>query len=257
MFVTRPATWPTSAKMVAPAATAVAPSRPADWPSNASGKRAAIGSAVRPMTTRTTHPFPDQPKMFTPAEVAERIGVTARSLRRWVDLGKVCPDLVTPGGHFRWNENGIEAIRARRGPGGRLTQLLRTARTIDSVARDEAGDRSDVRSGHPGRAGRPGPIGAAAAAAPPSARRPHPEPQPAAPAPAPGTRRIWTPPPLSFRPEAPPPLAACAAPPCTAPRHRPSPPSAARTAGCRCARSTPRPPPGTARMAPGNPFACR
>ena len=42
------------------------------------------------------------------SEAARRLGLSARSLSRWAQDGHVEPDLVTPGGHMRWD---VERLR--------------------------------------------------------------------------------------------------------------------------------------------------
>ena len=44
------------------------------------------------------------------SEAARRLGLSARSLSRWAQDGRVEPDLVTPGGHMRWD---VERLRAQ------------------------------------------------------------------------------------------------------------------------------------------------
>lgn len=51
------------------------------------------------------------------SEAARRLGLSARSLSRWAQDGRVEPDLVTPGGHMRWDvdrlREQIVALRRR------------------------------------------------------------------------------------------------------------------------------------------------
>ena len=44
------------------------------------------------------------------SEAARALGLSARSLSRWAADGRVEPDLVTPGGHMRWD---VERLRAQ------------------------------------------------------------------------------------------------------------------------------------------------
>jgi hypothetical protein len=47
---------------------------------------------------------------LVPTETAAKaIGVSRRSLVRWWNDGVVTPDLVTPGGHARWNVEHLKA----------------------------------------------------------------------------------------------------------------------------------------------------
>jgi DNA-binding transcriptional MerR regulator len=46
---------------------------------------------------------------------ARRIGVAVRTLQKWVEDGLVSPDLVTPGGHMRWDVDRLrDELRAKR-----------------------------------------------------------------------------------------------------------------------------------------------
>lgn len=49
-------------------------------------------------------------ELILPGEAAGRLGVTVKTLRRWVDLGHLAP-VRTPGGHYRYRADEIEAIR--------------------------------------------------------------------------------------------------------------------------------------------------
>ncbi len=42
-------------------------------------------------------------------QLARELGVSPRSIQRYVTAGTIEPDLVTPGGHYRW-----DADRVRR-----------------------------------------------------------------------------------------------------------------------------------------------
>jgi hypothetical protein len=42
------------------------------------------------------------------SDAAKALGISARSIARWAAEGRIAPDLVTPGGHMRWN---IENLR--------------------------------------------------------------------------------------------------------------------------------------------------
>jgi DNA-binding transcriptional MerR regulator len=42
------------------------------------------------------------------SEAAKALGISARSIARWAAEGRITPDLVTPGGHMRWD---IENLR--------------------------------------------------------------------------------------------------------------------------------------------------
>jgi DNA-binding transcriptional MerR regulator len=46
----------------------------------------------------------DVPSELVPTGVAARaVGVHLRTLQRWVKEGLIEPDVVTPGGHMRWD----------------------------------------------------------------------------------------------------------------------------------------------------------
>ena len=47
--------------------------------------------------------------LVSTGEAARELGVSSRVLRKWAEQGVLIPDLVTPGGHYRWN---IDRIRA-------------------------------------------------------------------------------------------------------------------------------------------------
>ena len=49
------------------------------------------------------------PKLLGIAEVAERIGVDQKTLRRWADAGKV-PHVRLPSGYRRWTEEQVRQI---------------------------------------------------------------------------------------------------------------------------------------------------
>jgi hypothetical protein len=44
------------------------------------------------------------------SEAAKALGISARSLARWAAEGRITPDLVTPGGHMRWD---VESLRSQ------------------------------------------------------------------------------------------------------------------------------------------------
>ena len=37
------------------------------------------------------------------SEAAKALGISARSIAHWAAEGRMTPDLVTPGGHMRWD----------------------------------------------------------------------------------------------------------------------------------------------------------
>lgn len=48
-------------------------------------------------------------ELIPPGEAAGRLGVTVKTLRRWVDLGHLTP-VRTPGGHYRYRATEIQSI---------------------------------------------------------------------------------------------------------------------------------------------------
>lgn len=48
------------------------------------------------------------PKLVSTAVAARELGVAVRTLQLWAQQGTVIPDLVTPGGHARWD---VERLR--------------------------------------------------------------------------------------------------------------------------------------------------
>ena len=49
-------------------------------------------------------------KLVPTATAAKELGVATRTLQRWATEGLVKPDLVTPGGHQRWD---VDQLRAQ------------------------------------------------------------------------------------------------------------------------------------------------
>src|SRR5215207_7066430 len=45
------------------------------------------------------------------SEAAKALGLSARSIARWAAEGRITPDVVTPGGHMRWD---IDNLRRQR-----------------------------------------------------------------------------------------------------------------------------------------------
>jgi DNA-binding transcriptional MerR regulator len=54
----------------------------------------------------------------TTSDVAELFGVDGATVRRWVLDGRVKPDVTTPGGHHRFTDKTIDALKAESAPGG-------------------------------------------------------------------------------------------------------------------------------------------
>lgn len=47
---------------------------------------------------------------LTTSEVAARFRVDSSAVRRWVKDGKLTPSITTPGGHYRFNAQDVEAF---------------------------------------------------------------------------------------------------------------------------------------------------
>lgn len=47
---------------------------------------------------------------MTTTQVAERFQVDSSTVRRWVDHGKLKPAITTPGGHYKFTEESVEAL---------------------------------------------------------------------------------------------------------------------------------------------------
>ena len=45
----------------------------------------------------------DSPRLVTTGQAARAVGIDPSTLARWARDGKVSPDLVTAGGHMRWD----------------------------------------------------------------------------------------------------------------------------------------------------------
>lgn len=55
-------------------------------------------------------------ELVTSTQAAKAVGVSARSLARWAQEGVLEPDVVTPGGHFRWDvEHLRQQLKRQRG----------------------------------------------------------------------------------------------------------------------------------------------
>ncbi|WP_344415553.1 helix-turn-helix domain-containing protein [Pseudonocardia ailaonensis] len=49
-------------------------------------------------------------RLLTSGELAKELGVSLRTVHRWIADGLIEPEFRTPGGHTRWN---VEAVRER------------------------------------------------------------------------------------------------------------------------------------------------
>lgn len=46
-------------------------------------------------------------KLIGTGELARRLGLSPRTIARYVAAGLITPDLVTAGGHYRWDEQAV------------------------------------------------------------------------------------------------------------------------------------------------------
>jgi excisionase family DNA binding protein len=49
--------------------------------------------------------------LLSPRQAADRLGVTTRTLRRYVEAGKLTPADRTPGGHSRFDPAALDALK--------------------------------------------------------------------------------------------------------------------------------------------------
>lgn len=55
-------------------------------------------------------------RLLSSKELAARIDVSVRTVQRWAEEGSLEPELVTPGGQYKWSEASVrQQLRARRG----------------------------------------------------------------------------------------------------------------------------------------------
>lgn len=50
----------------------------------------------------------DVPELVRTSDAAKSLGISARSIARWASEGLIEPDLVTPGGHMRWDVSNLD-----------------------------------------------------------------------------------------------------------------------------------------------------
>ena len=50
--------------------------------------------------------------LLTTTEVARRFKVDSSVVRRWVASGKLKPSVITPGGHYRFDETAVNSLAA-------------------------------------------------------------------------------------------------------------------------------------------------
>ncbi|MFC5232774.1 helix-turn-helix domain-containing protein [Pseudonocardia zijingensis] len=64
---------------------------------------------------RTYRPGVAADRLLTTGELARELGLSARSIARWAQEGKLQPTLVTPGGQYRWQSEDVrEQLRQLR-----------------------------------------------------------------------------------------------------------------------------------------------
>lgn len=57
----------------------------------------------------------DDGKVVTSTQLAKALGLSARSIQRYVQAGVIKPEFTTPGGHYRWSVERVrEQLRALR-----------------------------------------------------------------------------------------------------------------------------------------------
>jgi hypothetical protein len=76
-------------------------------------KSASSAISARACTSHLTSPYGDHVvdgRLVTTAELARALGLSARTIQRYRQSGLLVPDLVSAGGHARWD---IEKVRSR------------------------------------------------------------------------------------------------------------------------------------------------
>jgi MerR HTH family regulatory protein len=76
-------------------------------------KSASSAISARRCTSRLTSPYGDRVadgRLVTTAELARALGLSARTIQRYRQGGLLVPDLVSAGGHARWD---VEKVRSR------------------------------------------------------------------------------------------------------------------------------------------------
>lgn len=54
-------------------------------------------------------------RLLTTPELARELGLSTRSIRRYLHDGKISPEITSPGGHHRWDADNVRAqLRALR-----------------------------------------------------------------------------------------------------------------------------------------------
>jgi DNA-binding transcriptional MerR regulator len=59
-----------------------------------------------------------EPRVVSTTALARALGLSPRSIQRYVTAGLITPEFVTPGGHYRWDVDNVRQqlreLRARR-----------------------------------------------------------------------------------------------------------------------------------------------
>jgi excisionase family DNA binding protein len=84
------------------------------------------------------------PKLYTPRDAAQVLGISYASLKQWIYQGKL-KSIQTPGGHHRIPESEIDRVMPRVTVKGAPEKRRRTFRRIRSLARS-AGSTSPPSS---------------------------------------------------------------------------------------------------------------
>ncbi|MFD1527946.1 helix-turn-helix domain-containing protein [Pseudonocardia aurantiaca] len=63
--------------------------------------------------------MPGRSELLTTSELADALGVSLRSVQRYLADGKITPEHTTPGGHHRWDVDNVrEQLRKLRNRDG-------------------------------------------------------------------------------------------------------------------------------------------
>lgn len=75
----------------------------------ASSGHSRLRSRRRTFETLSVDQVSDPEQMLTTAQAAKVLGVSARTLARYVERGQLTPTVVLPSGHYRWLLSDIRA----------------------------------------------------------------------------------------------------------------------------------------------------
>jgi hypothetical protein len=68
--------------------------------------RLAAVSAVH-LPSASVDQVPPRPRLLTSQQLADKLGMSVRSVQRWRTKGWITPTFVTPAGHTRWDEDTV------------------------------------------------------------------------------------------------------------------------------------------------------